>query len=83
MNIKVSESTYFIRYRHKIEVNTDSRRRCYDGVHAKSEMRWTNWIILEIGLSENKIKNRLKFWRELNDYVVSQRGGCARSILKL
>lgn len=34
---------YQIECRKKIEVNTDPQRRCYDGVHARSEMRWTEW----------------------------------------
>jgi hypothetical protein len=32
--------------RRRIEVNTDPQRRCYDGVHAKSEWRWTDWELV-------------------------------------
>ena len=56
------------------EINTDPQRRCYYGCHAKSEMVWSQWEVLESGLSEEKIARRLEFWRELNDYAVSQRG---------
>lgn len=33
-------------YRKKVEVNTDPQRRCYDGCHFSSEMRWTAWAQL-------------------------------------
>lgn len=68
--------------RHRIEVNTDPQRRCYDGVHAKSELRWTEWGVLEF-TNSNKVDARLKFWRELNDYAVSARGESARREFKL
>lgn len=70
---------YTIRHRNQREVNTDPQRRCYDGVHAKSEWQWTAWSDLEIGLPVEKVTRRLTFWRELNDYAVSQRGQGARS----
>lgn len=69
---------YTIRSRRRIEVNTDPQLRCYNGVHAKSEMRWTAWEPLEIGVSADKIERRLTFWQELNDYAISQRGESAK-----
>ena len=33
--------TLFVRKR--ILVNTDSQRRCYDGVNFSEEQRWTDW----------------------------------------
>ena len=68
-----------IECRKLIEVNTDPQRRCYNDVHAKSEMRWTAWGSLETGLSADKVERRLKFWQELNDNAVSQRGKGATS----
>lgn len=62
-----------IQVRTLIEVNTDPQRRCYYGVHAKSELVWTEWSDLQEATQEN-VDRRLKFWRELNDYAVSQRG---------
>ncbi len=59
-----------IMQRRLVEVNTDPMRRCYDGVHAKSENVWTAWEILERGVPED----RLEFWRGLNDYAVKARG---------
>lgn len=73
------EPTYTILFRRQIEVNTDPQRRCYNGVHAKSEMLWTAWGSLETGLSADKVERRLKFWQELNDYAVSQRGKSAKN----
>lgn len=68
-----------IECRKLVEVNTDPQRRCYYGVHARSEWRWTAWETLEFGVPEDKVVERLTFWRELNDYAVSQRGEGARA----
>lgn len=64
------------------EVNTDPQRRCYYGVHAKSEWQWSAWEVLEYTTRENE-EARLKFWRELNDYAVSARGKSAKSEFKV
>ena len=69
-----------------IEVNTDPLQRCYNGVHAKSEMRWSVWCKLESMKYLKPGSNpeaRLKFWRELNDYAVSHRGESARCEFEL
>jgi hypothetical protein len=60
--------------------------RCYDGAYYDAEWVWGSWEVLE---SMQYLKpgtdpeERLKFWRELNDYAVSQRGESARCELKL
>lgn len=74
-------STLFTRLR--ILVNTDPQRRCYNGVHASSEWQWTDWSELEPCVAPEKEAARLKFWQELNDYAVSQRGPSARREFKL
>lgn len=56
-----------------IEINTDPQRRCYDGCHFSSEIVWTAWGALCDVTPENA-ERRLKFFTELNDYAVSQRG---------
>jgi hypothetical protein len=66
-----------IHSRSLVEVNTDPQRRCYNGGHIKSELRWTSWALLE-PVAEERVSERLKFWRELNDYAISQRGESAR-----
>lgn len=71
--------TYSIKIRTQILVNTDRQRRCYNGCHFSSEVQWTSWETLESNIPEDAIERRLKFWRELNDYAVSQRGESARS----
>lgn len=58
-------------------VNTDPQRRCYNGAHAKSELMWSTWEVLEY-VNLEKVDERLKFWVELNDYAVSQRGAEAK-----
>lgn len=62
-------------------INTDPQGRCYNGCHYKSELVWTQWEILESGIDGGP--RRLKFWRELNDYAISQRGESARAEFKL
>ncbi len=72
-----SPETFTLRMRRLNEVNTDPQRRCYDGCHFSSNWQWTGWGELEFNLPADKIERRLKFWRELNDYAVSQRGKSA------
>lgn len=67
-----------IERRSQVLVNTDSQRRCYNGCHFSSELRWTNWEVLEAEIPEDRIEKRLEFWKSLNDYAVSQRGKGAR-----
>lgn len=67
-----------ILFRTRVLVNTDPQRRCYNGAHAKSELQWTEWGVLEYEVPEDQIERRLEFWRSLNDYAVSQRGERAR-----
>lgn len=62
-----------IMMRRLYEVNTDPQRRCYYGCHAKSELIWSEWEELE-RTNKEKAQKRLEFWKNLNDYAVSQRG---------
>ena len=71
--------TYTIRTRSSHLVNTDPQRRCYNGAHAKSELQWPAWWDLAYGVKEDDLERSLTFWRELNDYAISQRGEGARS----
>ena len=75
-------NTYNIKSRHKKLINTDPQRRCYNGCHYSYEIVWTEWETLEYNVPENKIKRRLEFWRELNNYAVSQRGKEAKQEFK-
>ena len=76
-------TTYNILHRKLIEVNTDQQRRCYNGCHYESELQWTQWAVLEYEVTDDSIKRRLEFWRELNDYAISARGESARSEFKM
>ncbi len=60
-----------------VEINTDPQRRCYYGVHAKSEWVWTNWDWLEWDVPSDRVEFRLEFWRDLNAYAVKERGKSA------
>lgn len=66
-----------LQQRHKRLVNTDPQRRCYDGCHYSSELRWDEWETLDYNVKEGREKEVLKFWRDLSDYAVSQRGESA------
>jgi len=70
--------------RMQVVVNTDPQRRCYDGCNFSEAQVWTAWAPLEDMRSLKPgadPEERLKFWRELNDYSVSVGG--ARSEFKL
>ena len=71
--------TMTIEIRVQNAVNTDPQRRCYNGCHAKSELIWSPWTWLEFEIDPTKADRRLQFWRELNDYAISQRGESARN----
>ena len=75
--------TFTIKSQVQILVNTDPQRRCYNGCHFSSELQWTSFELLESGVSENSIDKRLKFWKDLNDYAVSERGESARRRFKI
>ena len=70
--------TYTIERRKRIVVNTDPQRRCYNGCYFSSELVWLGWESLNSGVSAETVEDKLKFWRDLNDYAISQRGESAR-----
>jgi hypothetical protein len=79
-------SNLVIQMRCRVEVNTDPQRRCYWGAHASSELVWTQWVDLEsmkFMKPDTDPQERLKFWRELNDYAVSARGQSAKCEYRL
>ena len=67
-----------IYHRKAYEANTDPQRRCYNGCHFSSELRWTDWKLFEYVTEENK-ERRMQFWQGLNAYAVSQRGEFAKA----
>lgn len=69
---------YKIVMRQRVLVNTDPQRRCYNGAHFSTELQWSEDVILN-SCTEYMVEEKLQFWRELNDYAVSQRGESARS----
>lgn len=74
---------YLIEHRVRILVNTDRQRRCYNGCNFSEELQWTGWGPLDSAKTEEASKVKMKFWRELNDYAISQRGESARRELRL
>jgi broad specificity phosphatase PhoE len=69
--------------RKKVLVNVDGLRRCYNGCYEGWEWQQGDWEWLEYDVPEDKIESRLKFWRDLNDYAVSQRGESARKEFRI
>ncbi len=69
-------------FRSRRLVNTDPQRRCYNGAHFSSKLIWTNWEEL-CSTNMERAEARLAYWRDLNDFAVSQRGEEARSEYKL
>lgn len=67
-------STVGLRMRRRVEVNTDPQRRCYNGCHFSSELRWTEWTVIDSGLTPEQAERRLTYWRDLNAYAVKERG---------
>ena len=60
-----SHSTmYRILGRNRYEVNTDPLRRCYDGVHAKSEMVWGAWQGLGAVHTQQEAEQSVKDWHK-------------------
>ena len=78
MEYLTEQELHTIKTRHRVVVNTDPQRRCYNGCNFSEELQWTDWEVLESEIPADKIEGRLKFWKELNDYAVSQRGESAR-----
>ena len=68
---------HLIMRRQKAFVNTDPQRRCYNGAYHSYEWQWSGWEIME-RMDESQVEDRLKFWRGLNDFAVSQRGEGAK-----
>ena len=80
---EVQPTHYTLRTRTRVEVNTDPQRRCYNGCHFSSELIDTPWETLESHIPAAKAQAKMQFWRELNDYAVSQRGEGARKWFEL
>lgn len=76
---RIAVNTHSVNIQHRLwmRVNTDPKRRCYEGQHAKSEWRWSAWAHLET-VDEDRAEQRLEFWRDLNAYAVQERGHGAR-----
>ena len=70
----MQDTTYTIYSRSRRVVNTDPQRRCYNGVHYKWEYQWGSWDLLVVDVKARDLSDRLRFWRELNEYAISQRG---------
>jgi hypothetical protein len=69
--------------RHRILINTDPQRRCYNGCHFESELIWSPWEPLERRVPEEKVESFLAFWTDLNDYAVSCRGPSAKTEFRM
>lgn len=60
--------------------------RCYNGAYFDADYVWGPWEVLESMCymkPGTDPEERMKFWRELNDYAVGQRGEGARREFKV
>lgn len=69
--------------RGKTLVNVDGLRRCYNGCFEGWEYQETEWKVMEYDVPTDKTESRLEFWRDLNDYAVSQRGDSAKKEFRI
>lgn len=74
MTIEVSERELII---------TDPQRRVYNGCIASYKYSWKPFRLLESGLLEKEVEERLTFWKDLNDYAVSHRGESSRKKFRI
>lgn len=65
---------YNLEVKGKVFVNRDPQRRCYNGAWADAVYVDGDWVVMEYDVPVDKHEERLEFWRDLNDYAVSQRG---------
>lgn len=64
-------------------VNTDPQRRCYNGCNFSEELVWGKWEDLVFITDGKKPIETVEWWKELNDYAVSQRGESARAEFRI
>lgn len=76
-------TTYVLQQRYKILINTDPQMRCYNGAHFSTEYQWSSWEDLESDIPSPEKELRRKWWKDLNDYAVSQRGESARKEFRI
>lgn len=76
--------SFTIQMSKQFTINTDPQKRCYNGCHFSSEQVWTNWSNLVSGINTKEdADNKLKYWVELNNFAVSQRGENARAKFRI
>lgn len=61
----------------------DPLHRCYEGAYDDHHYEWGPWETLWSGDDMSKANCQLEFFRELNDYAVSQRGESAKCEFKI
>lgn len=60
------KARYRIYGRRQYEVNTDPQRRCYWGVHAKSEWVWTDWYYIGCTFTLEEAEESISSWKSIN-----------------
>jgi hypothetical protein len=75
--------SFAIFFRKQQVMNTDPQRRCYNGCNFSDKIVWTGWEVLDRSSTRDLAECRVAFWKELNDYAVSQRGKSARKEFKI
>lgn len=74
---------YVLMCRGQVFVWDDPQRRCYNGAFGAHHFEFGAWETLDRLPDAETAAHKLKFWTELNDYAVRQRGKSAKREFKI
>ena len=74
---------YLLLCQEQVFVWDDPLQRCYNGAYGAHHFEWGASEVLDRLPDAETAARKLQFWRELNDYAVSQRGESARKEFKI
>lgn len=74
---------YVLMCRSQVFVWDDPLHRCYNGAFGAHHFEFGRWETLDRLPDAETAARKLKFWTELNDYAVSQRGKSAKREFKI
>lgn len=65
--------THVLQVRYEHEINTDLRRRCYNGCHASSDKIWTEWRDLISSAHAAKLEETKGIFWAANEKCIPKR----------
>lgn len=69
---------YVLQARRKGFVWLDPQRRCYNGAYGDHKYEWSGWETFDSQVAPDKVRETLRFWRDLNKIAVAGRGENAK-----